>query len=70
MDSKFIKTDQERQFFNKIEGMSYRDLQELHAYYLSNLEKSNEKIRANVQFFCYLAIASLISAIILALSIK
>jgi hypothetical protein len=65
MDPKFIKTDPERQFFTKIEGMSDRDLQELHAYYLSNLEKSNEKIRANVQFFFWFSLISIIGSIII-----
>lgn len=66
MDSKFIKTDSERQFFNKIEGMSDKDLQQLQAYYLSNLEKSNEKIRANVQFFCWITIASIVIGVFIA----
>lgn len=69
MDSKFIKTDPERQFFTKIQEMSDRELQELNAYYLSNLEKSNEKIRANVQFFFWIVLLTTIGTIFL-LSIK
>jgi hypothetical protein len=65
MDPKFINTDLARNYFKKIEEMSDRELQELHAFHLSNIEKSNEKMRANIQFFFWFSLFCIVASIII-----
>lgn len=57
--SKFFKTD-------SFKDLTERDLLEKQIFHLMNIEKSNERIKANMQFWFYIAIiGSIISFLFL-----
>lgn len=60
----YSTTEQEKDFLykskshktNYSKGLTERELIEKQTLYLMNIEKSNERIKANIQFWFYLAI--------------
>jgi hypothetical protein len=64
-------TPEDKSFYEYIEKLTDRELQEKHAYYLRNIEKTNIKILANLQFWFYFTIACIaIGALVLLNSSK
>ncbi len=55
---------EDNEFYNFIEPLTDRELQEQHAFYLRNIEKNSKSIKKNVQFFFW---ATLISVFIVVL---
>jgi hypothetical protein len=51
-------TDDEKSFYDYIETLTDRELQEKQALYLRNLQKNTLNTKNNVQFFFYFAIVS------------
>lgn len=52
-------TPDDKAFYEYIEKLSDRELQEKQAYYLRNIEKTNIRILANLQFWFYLALVGI-----------
>lgn len=60
----YSTTEQEKDFLDKskshktnsLDGLTERELIEKQTLYLMNIEKSNERIKANMQFWFYTAI--------------
>lgn len=51
---------EDKSFFDYIEKLSDRELQEKQSYYLMNLEKSNRRILLNLQFWFYTFLISIV----------
>ena len=56
---------EDNEFYNFIEPLTDRELQEQHARYLRNIEKTTISIKKNVQFWFYI---TFISAIIIGMN--
>ena len=64
-------TPDDKVFYEYIEKLTDRELQEKQAYYLRNIEKSNIKILSNLQFWFYFGIVCIaIGALVLLNSSK
>lgn len=61
-------TQDDKAFYEYIEKLTDRELQEKQAYYLRNLEKCNLKIIAHLQFWFYAFIISIVIGVIIMLN--
>jgi VanZ family protein len=57
-------TQDDKVFYEYIEKLTDRELQEKQAYYLRNNEKLNIKILSNLQFWFYFTISCLVIGVI------
>lgn len=62
------KDNDGRTFYEYIEKLSDRELQEKQAHYLRNIERLNIRILSNLQFWFYFTIASMAIAILILMS--
>lgn len=61
-------TPDDKKYYEAIEKLTDRELQEKHAFYLRNIQKSNERIKLNLQFWFYFTIASIAVAVLILLN--
>jgi hypothetical protein len=59
--------NESKQHYEGLEKLTDRELQEKQAYYLWKIERSNERIKLNLQFWFYLAIVSAALFVIISL---
>jgi hypothetical protein len=64
MNKKFRNTHEEITFYNKVEELTDRELQELNAFNLVQLKNANNSIKKNVQFFFYVFLVGIAAAIV------
>jgi hypothetical protein len=72
----YSTTEKEKDFLNQtnslttssLKNLTDRELLEKQTIYLMNIEKSNEKIKANMQFWFYAAILGGIASFLFALN--
>lgn len=65
MNQAHITTDESRNFFNTLEVLTDREIQEKQLYHLKEIEKSNLKILLNLQFWFYFSIVAAALTIII-----
>ncbi len=59
-EQKVFLPNEDRPFYEAIKKLNDRELQEKQAFYLRNIQNSNERIKLNLQFWFYFAIASMV----------
>lgn len=72
----YSTTEQEKEFLNKskpltrdsVKDLSDRELLEKQTIYLMNIEKSNERIKANLQFWFYATLIGGVASFLFAIN--
>jgi hypothetical protein len=56
---------EENEYYDFIEQLTDRELQECQSYYLRNIEENSKNIKKNVQFFFWATLISLLIVVLL-----
>ena len=70
MNEANITNNDQRKFYKQIESYTDRELLELQAFFALQTKNNSQSIKFNVQFLFYLAIISIIIAVVIIINSK